>query len=155
MIFRDSVILVTLALVIACSETQEPPAGADAEDLATVQAVADSFVLAVREQDPERFADLFTPDATYASNDGRLWTSRDEVLANARQWMRVLQEPTRTTVHTEVGEEFAYLLEAYSSVIHLPDQPPQTVTGHSLAVFEKQDDGTWKIDALVVNRDPR
>lgn len=143
-------------------DTEEPPAldrsdvdrpAAD-EAIAGIEAVADSFAAAVRDQDPERFACLFTSDATYVSNDGHLWENRDEVREAARDWMQVLQEPTSTTVATEVFGDVAYLLQRYSSVIHLPDGRRPTVAGYSLAVLKEQADGTWKIAALVVNRDP-
>lgn len=150
--------LLTAALP-ACDQTTPPqevdadrPAADDA--IAGIQPVADSFAAAVRDQDPERFARLFTEDATYASNDGRLWENRDEIREGARDWMRVLQEPTSTTIDAEVFGDGAYVFQRYSSVIHLPDGRRPTVSGCSLAVFERQADGTWKIAALIVNRDP-
>lgn len=147
------------AALPACGQrtpSQEVDADRPATDeaIAGIQPVADSFAAAVRDQDPERLARLFTEDATYASNDGRLWENQDEIREGARDWMRVLQEPTSTTVDSEVFGDRAYVFQRYSSVIHLPDGRRPTVSGYSLAVLEEQADGTWKISALVVNRDP-
>lgn len=151
----DASVPVVLALLLSagCGGVDEGGAASDA-DLEAIHAVSDSFEQAVRDQDPERFAALFTDDATYASNDGRLWESREEILAAARQWMRVPQRPKGRTVRAEVSEDLAYLVEEYSSEVQPPESAPVTVTGRSMAVFRRQEDGGWKIEALVVNRDP-
>lgn len=146
-------LLLALALLSGCGAVDESPATSDA-DLEAIHAVDDSFVRAVRDQDPERFAALFTEDATYAANNGELWESREEILAAARQWMRVPQRPTGRTVRAEVGEDVAYLFKEYSSEVQPPESEPVTVTGSSLAVLRRQEDGGWKIEALVVSRDP-
>lgn len=151
---RTAVVAIVSALVSACGAPGQTDDTAEAAS-ADIRAVADSFADAVHDQDPARFAALFTDSATYASNDGRLWESREEILQGARDWMRVPQEPATRTVSLEVTGDVAYVVEAYSSDVLLSDTQTVTVTGYSMAVFRRQDDGSWKIDALVVNRDPR
>lgn len=146
-------VFVSLGVLGGCAQPEDGRS-TDTAELAAVDAVVDSFGRAVLEQDPERFSELFTVDATYASNDGQLWQSREEILEGARQWMRVPQVPSRTRVKAEVVGNVAYVFEEYSSDVQFPERPPQTVTGRSLAVLRLQEDGSWKIDALVVNRDP-
>lgn len=146
-------VLLALALLSGCGGVDESPATSDA-DLEAIHAVGDSFVRAVRDQDPERFAALFTDDATYAANTGELWESREEILAAARRWMRVPQRPTGRTIRAEVSGDVAYLFEEYSSEVQPPESEPVTVTGSSMSVLRRQEDGGWKIEALVVNRDP-
>lgn len=145
--------LVAIGLLCGC-EGQESGHEQDAASLDRIDAVADTFLMAIRQQEPEMFAQLFTPDATYAANDGSLWEGREEILAAAREWMQVPQDPSRTVVETEVLGDFAYVLDRYTSSVDLPNGPQMSVTGKSLAVFERQEDGSWRIAALVVNRDP-
>lgn len=145
--------LVALGVLWSCTGPEDPRSTGSA-NLSAVHTVADSFVIAVRQQDPEQFAALFTEDATYASNDGRLWQGREEILGAAREWMQIRQVPERTTVEAEVAGDVAYLLELYTTEIELPNASNQTVTGKSLTVFRRQEDGSWRIHALVVNRDP-
>lgn len=117
--------LVALGLLCACGAEPDGQEKRTA-DLDRIEAVADTFVMAVRQQNAEKFANLFTSDAIYASNDGRLWRGRDEILAAAREWMQVPQDPSRTIVETKIVGNFAYVFDTYSSLVQLPNAPPVT-----------------------------
>ena len=77
-----------------------------------------------------------------------------EILAAAQEWFQVPMKPTGKTLRAEVQGSMAYVVQEYSNEVHLPNGPTLTVTGKSLGVFRRENDGTWKIEALVVNRDP-
>lgn len=111
------------------------------------------FVNTVRSGDVDAFADLFTEDATYAANNGQFLSGREEILAAAREWFQVPMQPTGRTLRAEVQGPLAYLVQEYSNEVRLPNGTSRTITGKTLGVFRRED-GRWKIEALVVTRDP-
>jgi uncharacterized protein (TIGR02246 family) len=145
--------LAGVGALVGCEQSQQTEAS-ESSKLAAVHAVADSFAESYRAGDAEAFANLFTEEAIYGANNGQLLQGREEILAAARQWVKVPQEPTRETLRAEVAGGVVYLFERYANEVRMPNAPVQTVTGKSLAVFREQQDGSWKIEALVVNRDP-
>ena len=125
----------------------------DAE-LAAIEAVAERFGSAVISGDVEGFAELFTEDATYAANNGQFLGGREEILAAAAEWFQVPMKPTSRTLRAKVQGQLAYVVQEYSNEVRLPNGHTLTITGKSLGVFRRESDGRWKIEALVVNRDP-
>lgn len=123
-------------------------------ELAALEMVGERYANAVRSGDVEAFADLFTQDASYAANNGQFLTGREEILAAAREWFQVPMQPTGRTLRAEVQGRLAYLVQEYSNEVRLPNGTSVTTTGKSLGVFRREKDGSWKIEALVVNRDP-
>jgi len=138
---------------VGCNSSDDDEQRRETE-LAEIEAIAAGFAGAVRSGDVEGFAELFTEDATYAANNGQLLESRGDILAAAREWFQVPMKPTSKTLRAEVQGGLAYLVQEYSNEVHLPNGPTLTITGKSLGVFRREKDGTWKIEALVVNRDP-
>ena len=123
-------------------------------ELAEIEAIAAGFAGAVRSGDVEGFAELFTEDATYAANNGQFLGGREEILAAEAEWFQVPMKPTSRTLRAKVQGQLAYVVQEYSNEVRLPNGHTLTITGKSLGVFRRESDGRWKIEALVVNRDP-
>jgi ketosteroid isomerase-like protein len=64
-------------------------------------------------------------------------------------------QPSVSTVRAKLHGDLAYLVQRCSNAVRMPNGTSVTVTGNSLAIFARQEDGSWKIQELVVNRDPK
>lgn len=122
----------------------------------------DRWIAAYETGDPDGVANLFTEDAIYAANTGEVLKGREQIRAGVAGWMqgssRVGQQRRkakldvqRQTLRLVQHGSFAHDLARFTITMN----PPGCLidAGHALAVWERQDDGRWLIDALTVNQD--
>lgn len=135
---------------------------ATTEDRVAIEHAFDGWLDAYERGDPDALARLFTEDAIYAANTGERLTGRNGIRAGVAAWMkgssRVGQQRTKAKLEVErrslrfkQSGLFAYDLLRFT----ISMTPPGCLidAGHALAVWEKQPDGRWLIDALTVNQD--
>lgn len=164
---RPTPLLVIGALAASCSGAPRlapvavPSAAAD-QDRLLIEAAFERWVNAYERGDPDALSRLFTQDAIYAANTGELLIGRAGIRSGSAAWMRgssrVGQQRARATLDLERRSlrfrqegAIAYDLARFTISMH----PPGCVvdSGHALAVWEKQPDGSWLIDTLTVNQD--
>lgn len=120
------------------------------------------WMVAYETGDPDGVANLFTEDAIYAANTGEVLKGREQIRAGVAAWMEGSSRVGQQRSHGSLDLERETLrLVQHGSFAH--DLARFTITmrptgclidaGHALAVWEKQDDGRWLIDALTVNQD--
>lgn len=127
-----------------------------------IERAFDRWMTAYESGDPDGVANLFTEDAIYAANTGEVLKGREEIRAGVAGWMqgssRVGQQRRqarldlqRQTLRLVQQGSFAHDTARFT----ITADPPGCLVnaGHALAVWEKQDDGRWLIDALTVNED--
>lgn len=127
-----------------------------------IEAAFDRWVLAYETGDADGVANLFTAEAIYAANTGEVLRGRKEIRAGVAGWMQGSSRVGQQRDHAKLDVQRQTLrLVQHGSFAH--DLARFTITmnplgclidaGHALAVWEKQDDGRWLIDALTVNQD--
>ena len=164
---RFTSVLCMSILAAACNDGSPlaPLASASAingQDRLMIERAFEQWLYAYESGDPEGLAGLFTENAIYAANTGELLVGRDEIRSGAAAWMRgssrVGQQRTRARLDLKRRSlrfrqegPVAYDLARFTISIH----PPNCVVdaGYALAVWQKQPDGSWLIEALTVNQD--
>lgn len=112
--------------------------------------------------DADRLADAFEPDATYAANVGILLEGREQIRLGAAEWFArrppgALVELEVRAVRDEQAGDLRWELLSYRQHGSVPDRPAAgslDESGHALAVYHRDDEGTWRLRSLVVNRRP-
>ena len=155
------------ASIAGCSDAGTKTANGSASPEATqdrqlIEDAFDRWILAYETGDPDEVASLFTDEAIYAANTGDVLKGRAQIKAGVAAWMqgssRVGQQRgqarldlQRQSLRLVQHGSFAHDLARFTIAIN----PPGCLidSGHALAVWEKQDDGRWLIDALTVNQD--
>ena len=163
--------LVALALAGALLTACNQPNWADNNGTAAPEAeqeqqlikqATDRWIAAYEGGDPDAVASLFTEEAIYAANTGEVLRGREAIRAGVAGWMqgssRVGQQ--RRQARLDLQRQTLRLVQqgplAHDTArFAIAVNPPGCVisAGHSLAVWEKQRDGRWLIDALTVNED--
>ena len=120
----------------------------------------DQFREAFIAGDADRLADAFEPDGIYATNTGLLLGGRDQIRHAAAAWFdyrppgAVVELEVRVLRHGQ-SDRLRWELLAHRQHGYVPDQPDAgnlDESGHALAVYHHDDDGTWRIRSVVVNR---
>ena len=164
---RLLLIAMVSALVAVCSDANagltDGPAPLDAPyERQLIEDAFDRWIIAYETGNPDGVANLFTDDAIYAANTGEVLKGRAEIRAGVARWMqgssRVGQQREKSRLNVQRKSlrlvqhgSFAHDLARFTITMN----PPGCVidAGHALAVWEKQDDGRWLLDALTVNQD--
>ncbi|MDR8394297.1 hypothetical protein NC796_24325 [Aliifodinibius sp. S!AR15-10] len=111
----------------------------------------------MNDKNADSLAVLFTQNAHYASNNGFLLQGREHIRNSFEKWLKTpqtLTEDSSYVIDLTVKKELAYMLSYYSHHIDPPDAERFTNEGYGLAVFERQNNGKWKIKAMTVNKNP-
>ena len=164
---RLAALVMISASLAACSDThanmtnESAPLDAS-QERQLIENAFDRWIMAYETGDPDGVANLFTEDAIYAANTGQVLKGREEIKAGVAGWMqgssRVGQQ--RGQAKLDLQRQTLRLVQ-HGSFAHdsarftIRMNPPGCLidAGHALAVWEKQDDGRWLIDALTVNQD--
>jgi uncharacterized protein (TIGR02246 family) len=112
--------------------------------------------------DADKVAAAFAPDAAYATNAGVLLRGRDQISAGSSQWFRLRPPGAVVELHVEVlqtgsHDDGRWELIEYRQHGYVPDRPDAggiEEAGYAIAVYHRDDDGTWLIESLVVNKRP-
>lgn len=157
----------TRALLLFAGLTTLPACYSDGADEAVEQAIDETtdtaslatigglWMEAYARGDADALAEFFTDDAVYAANDGQLLRGKEAIRAAANQWLAVPHDVLSSGVlRSSVAGELGYLVMSYSVRVEPPDSEGYLMEGYGSAVFRRQGDGGWKIESLVVNRQP-
>ena len=142
------------ALVASLALLVVPTLPVSAEDLRSAMEEANArFLNAFNRPDPAAFAGLYTPDAILLFQGvppkigpdaiAQFWESR--IKAGARNH-------TFEIINTWADGKYAYQI-AKAGVQLIPQSGERiAITGYTVRIFERQDDGTWKAKIHMFNR---
>lgn len=120
-----------------------------------IQQLGGRFRDAYSRGDADAVAALFAVDAVWATNTGEILQGREQIRSALGRYVQVPQQVIDgEDLKGDLEGGFAYAVSAYENRVMPPGEDPIRVSGYGLAVFRQQADGEWKIEALVVNRDP-
>jgi uncharacterized protein (TIGR02246 family) len=157
-------ISVLVALPLACgsprtqaqARTDSDPAAA-----AAVRQLVAELTLAVSRGDAAAIAAMLAEDVVIVGEGGEVVRGRDH--ARAALQLRLVT-PHHVQVDSEISLEtsrdLAYRLGTHTlTIVHsdrilVPDTTTEVRTSYDLTVFGARPDGSWKIEALMVTRDP-
>jgi uncharacterized protein (TIGR02246 family) len=122
----------------------------------------DAFRAAFLAGDADGLARTFTTNGAYATNAGFLLQGRDQIRAGAAEWFG--RRPAGAIVELDVrllrsdeADDLRWELLEYRQHGSVPGQPTAgsiDEAGYALAVYQREDDGTWLIESLVVSLRP-
>jgi uncharacterized protein (TIGR02246 family) len=151
--------VVTLSpIAIGCGpappQVVQPPDTRD-DDVAAIQAASKEWSDAERAKDLPKCLSFYADGAELLRSGSYLATGKEDL---RREWEKILAEPGTTgwsALKIEVARsgDLAYEKGAYESKSLDKTKQSVTVTGKYVHVWEKQDDGKWKVTEDIDNPD--
>ncbi len=152
-----SILILSLLLQVNC-RAQEKSEFSLQEDKRKIGQIASKFGKALDNKNADSLAILFAENAHYASNNGYLLVGPGEIQSAFEQWMtkeREILEDSSYVVELQIKTDMAFMLNHYVHRLYPKNGEPYIDKGYALAVFERQEDGHWKIRAMTVNKHPK
>jgi uncharacterized protein (TIGR02246 family) len=142
------------ALVASLVLLVVPTVSASAEELLSAMKEANAqFLNAFNRPDPAAFAGLYTPDAVLLFQGvppkigpdaiAQFWESR--IKAGAKNH-------TFEIINAWADGKYAYQIAKAGVVLISQSGERITISGYTVRIFERQDDGTWKAKLHMFNR---
>ena len=150
-------VLVAGVALVACAQpapAPTPPPDTRAADEAALRASIKDWAAAAQAKDAARFTSFYTEDAVVmlagAPDISGMPAIREGIGHMMSDPAFSLSFEPASVVVARSGD-LAYETGPYSMTMTGPDKKPATETGHYVAVWRKQADGTWKaaVDAPV------
>lgn len=147
-----SVLCMLLLTSIGCNVLPDAPR----EEKEKIQQITNDWIKALNNGEAERVASFYDEDATYATNNGLLLKGKKQIHEAFKQWLQTPQKVVSDSsfVAFNTDGNLAYTLNYYDHHIYPPEADSFVNKGYSLTVYERQEDGSWKIDALTINKHP-
>lgn len=144
--------LVTILIFVGCSSSTDNVQQQKKE----IQQITQDWIESLNNGDVDRMATFYDEDATYATNNGLLLSGKKQIHEAFKKWLQTPQQVVSDSsfVAFNTDGNLAYTLNYYDHHIFPPNADSFVNKGYSLAVFERQEDGSWKIDALTINKHP-
>ena len=144
-------LVASILVVVACAQpAAEPPAAPDtrAEDAATIHAAVEAWSAAAQAKDPEAFASVYVDDAVLmlegAPDLAGIEAIREGIGGMMQDPNFDLSFAADNVVVARAGDQ-AYETGTYSLTMSDADGNPATQVGHYVVLWEKQEDGSWKV----------
>ena len=155
---RCAVAAATVVLVSGCAHTGATRSAAEIAGVrGEIEAANAEFAQALVRGDAQAAASVFADDAEIVPATGRGFVSGRAAIAEyqakrlqARRYLDVVI----TTVQLGVSGDLAWETGTNRVTMQQGESPPVTVTGRYLAVWERQQDGRWRIQADLPVLDP-
>lgn len=153
------IILALSILGLAGCRSTEQPEYNPKQEMAKIQQISDRFRKAYNNSNADSLAILFDEDVRYATNNGFLLKGREQVQETFSKWLKTphkLESDTSNTWVADFGmnDDLAYSLTFYTQRLFPSEADTVIQKGYGLTVFERQEDGSWKIQAMTVNKHP-
>jgi uncharacterized protein (TIGR02246 family) len=156
LIFLMLALLPTLALGCgpATPQVVQPPDTRD-EDETAIQAASKEWSDAEAAKDLPKCLSFYADDAELMRPGSSLFTGKEDL---RREWEKILAEPgtsswTAAKIEVARSGDLAYETGVYQSKSLDKTKQSVTATGKYVFVWEKQDDGTWKVIEDINNPD--
>jgi len=153
---RSGLAALVLSFVACAQRPAEPPDTRPAEEAAIREAVQD-WSTAAESKDAQLFASFYAPDAVLMLEGAPDMSGKGAIEQGTAAMM---QDPNFALSfeadHVTVARsgDLAYETGTYTMTMSDADQGPVTTTGHYVDVWQKQDDGTWKVVVDAPVSDP-
>ena len=124
-------------------------------DQTAIEAIRHEFLIAYRAGDAVRLGACFSEDAVQLPPNEPALRGRDAILRRySAQFEQFACELTATTEEIEISGRWAFAWGAYRIVLS-PKSGSATIhdNGKYLAVFQKQQDGSWRFARDTFNSD--
>ena len=136
------------------AQVVQPPDTRD-EDETAIQAASKAWSDAERAKDLPKCLSYYTDDAELLRPGSFLVTGKEDL---RREWEKILAEPgtsgwTAAKIVVARSGDLAYETGRYESNSVDAKKQPVTITGKYVRVWEKQDDGKWKVSEDIDNPD--
>jgi uncharacterized protein (TIGR02246 family) len=141
-----------LSLLAACQPGAAPLSD---EDIAALNALKDAYVEAMLAGDAEALAALYADDATIMPADRPSVEGRAAIRDALQPVPGVtVQDLTFTSVETDGYGDLAFSRVTWSETQVVEGmEAPITLTGKSVVIFRKQEDGSWLFTVEIWNTD--
>jgi uncharacterized protein (TIGR02246 family) len=155
--FGRAFVLVGAVALVACAQpapSPTPPPDTRAADEAALRARISEWAAAAQAKDAAKFVSFYTEDAVVmmagAPDISGLPAIREGIGHMMQDPAFALSFEPANVVVARSGD-LAYETGPYSMTVTGPDKKPATETGHYVAIWRKQADGTWKaaVDAPI------
>ena len=156
-----SLFVATLGIA-GCTQATEPAEAPDnrAQDEMAIREADKAWLEAAQAKDAERFASMYTEDATLMLPDSPAISGKAAIRDGVGEMMKdpafsLSFEPG--TVEVAMSGDLAYETGTYTlTVTDEKTKKPVTSTGHGVVVWKKQADGSWKahVDVPVADAAP-
>lgn len=146
---RRGALLFLVVLLGAC--TQQPAVAPDtrAQDEAAIRSAAKDWAAAAEAKDAEKFVSFYTDDATLMLEDSPDFQGKAairEAIGGMMQDPNFALSFETTQVEVARSGDFAYERGTYTITTTDPKtKKPVIENGSGLVVWQKQQDGTWKV----------
>ena len=145
---RSSVFAATLTLLTLTAFA----ARADDIRLAMEEANA-RFVEAFNRPDPAGFLGLYTPDAILLFQGSPLQSGPEAIMQFWESRIKAgAKDHTFEIIDAWADGKYAFQVAKAGVQLVPPSGGKMVISGYSVRIFEKQDDGTWKAKVHVFNR---
>lgn len=129
------------------------------EEIGKIQQLSQRFGKAYQTSNADSLASLFAEDANYATNNGFLLEGREEIRQTFSRWMQepsseLVDGPDSWMADFQINGNMAYSLSYYNQQLFPNETDTLLQKGYGLTVFERQENGSWKIKAMAVNKHP-
>lgn len=147
-----SVLFMLLLTSIGCNVSPDTP-NAEKEK---IQKMTMDWIIALNNGDADKVASFYDDDATYATNNGLLLKGKEQIHDAFEEWLQTPQRVVSDSlfVSFNTSGNLAYTLNYYDHHVYPPEADSFVNKGYSLTVYERKEDGNWKIDALTINKHP-
>lgn len=152
--------LFIVAAVLACIPTHYLSAQVAADGTATAAAAIERemehWLVAYEAQDAEALAELFMENGIYAANTGQVFRGREDIRQGVAAWFAATPaakvDVRRVQLRFRQAGRNAHDLSRFT--IHVVGPECIVDAGHTLSVWRREADGQWRLETLLVNRDP-
>ena len=141
---------------MACNAPQ-PAQHATASDLAAITEFNQRYLQAINDGDIEALSDLTTDDHVLLAPNARPLAGRTaNIDAMRRAFEQFKIDESWDPVETEVSGDWAWQRGSYQ-VVATPKAggTARSVTGNFLRIYQRQDDGSWRMTRDMFNSDQR
>lgn len=158
---RRGALLFLVVLLGACTQQPQQPAAAPdtrAQDEAAIRSAAKDWAAAAEAKDADKFVSFYADDATLMLEDSPDFQGKAairEAIGGMMQDPNFALSFETTQVEVARSGDFAYERGTYTITTTDPQtKKPVTENGGGLVVWQKQQDGTWKVLVDVPVSDP-
>lgn len=153
-------VLVGAVALVACAQpapTPTPTPDTRAADEAALRATIKDWAAAAQAKDAAKFVSFYTEDAVVMMAGAPDISGMPAIREGIGHMMSdpafsLAFEPANVVVAR--SGDLAYETGPYTMTMTGPDKKPATETGHYVAVWHKQADGTWKVAVDAPLSDP-
>lgn len=156
---QSCTILIISTFLLAGCDPAETSEYNPKKEIAKIQQLSQRFGKAYQTSNADSLAILFDEDARYATNNGFLLEGREEIRESFGKWMQeprseLVDGPDSWMADFHINGNMAYSLTYYNQRLFPNEIDTLLQKGYGLTVFERQENGHWKIKAMTVNKHP-